>query len=151
MPDGDTVAQLAAVVLLLVLAVPALSTAHEFAGTPMAYEESTTVDYTNDYAVAQNATVEGYGDEPVIVVDGAELVRGEDYRWNATGGTVEWINSTNTTTGDSAEIEYQAYQRTGETALAWTIITPFMGLFGVFALAASVRTLWSYIAEVWDL
>jgi hypothetical protein len=140
MPDGDTVAQLAAVILLLVLAVPALSTAHEFAGTPIGYEEDATVDYTSEYAVAQNATVEGYGDDPTVTVDGGELVRGDDYRWNDTDGS-----------GDTAQIQYRAYQRTEETALAWTIVSPFMGLFGVFALAASVRTLWSYIAEVWDL
>lgn len=151
MTDGDTVTQLAVVILLLILAVPALATAHEFAGTPIAYEEDATVDYASDYQVAQNATVEGYGDEPVVVVDGDELARGEDYRWDDDAGTVDWVNSTNTTSGDTALVQYRAYQRTEETALSWTVIAPLMGLFGIFALVASVRTLWSYAAEVWDL
>jgi hypothetical protein len=151
MTDGDSIAQLAAVVLLLMLAVPALATAHDYAGTPLGYEETATVDYTDDYDVAQNATLEGYDDNPAVTANGQQLVRGEDYKWNATGGTVTWLNSTNTTSGDTATIEYRAYQRTQETALAWTLISPLMALFGVFTVLASVRTLWSYIAEVWGL
>lgn len=151
MSDGDSMAQLAAVILLLALAVPALATAHEFAGTPMSYSESATVDYGNQTVVSEAATVEGYGGDPVVVVDGDELVAGVDYRWNDSAGSVEWLNSTNTSAGDTARVEYLAHQRTEETALAWDILAPFMGLFGLFGLIASVRTLWSYSAEVWDL
>ena len=151
MPDGDSIAQVAVVVLLLVLSVPTLMTAHDYSGTPLDYEESLTVDYANDSAVSENATVEGYGDESTIVVDGTALVRGTDYRWNATSGEIDWQDTANTTDGDSAQIEYQAYQRTTESSTAWSIIAPFMGLFGLFALLSSVRALWQLTAEVWEL
>lgn len=151
MTDGDTVTQLAVVILLLVLAVPALSTAHKFAGTPLEYEETLTVDYQNDSEVSENATVEGYGEEPTIVANDQVLVQGTDYEWNASAGSVNWQNTTNTSDGDSAQITYRAYQRTPETALAWGIIAPLMGLFGVFTFVTSARTIWSYTAEVWDL
>jgi hypothetical protein len=151
MSDGDTIAQVAVVVLLLVLAVPALATAHEFAGTPLDYSETLTVDYTAESAVVENATVEGYSDTVTITSGGQTLAAGTDYRWNADDGTVNWLDTANTTSGDSATIEYQAYQRTGESALAWTVISPLMGLFGLFALISSVRAVWELTAEVWDL
>jgi len=151
MSDGDTIAQVAVVVLLLVLAVPALATAHEFAGTPLDYSETLTADYTSESPVSQNATVEGYSETVTITSGGQELVAGTDYRWNADAGTVNWLDTANTTSGDSATIEYQAYQRTGESALAWTVISPLMGLFGLFALISSVRAVWELTAEVWDL
>lgn len=151
MSDGDTIAQVAVVVLLLVLAVPALATAHEFAGTPLDYSEDLTVDYTTESAVSENATVEGYSDTVTITSGGQTLVAGTDYRWDADAGTVNWLNTSNTSSGDSATIEYEAYQRTGESALAWTVISPLMGLFGLFALVSSVRAVWELTAEVWDL
>ena len=145
-------AQLAAVVLLLVLAVPALATAHEFSGTPYEYSDEVAVDYVNASAVSEGATVaEGYGADPTVTVDGVELVRGTDYRWNASAGSIAFEDTANTSAGATAWIEYAAYQRTPQSALAWTIISPFMALFGLFALVASVRTLWSYVSEVWDL
>ena len=151
MTDGDSVAQVAVVVLLLVLAVPALATAHELAGTPFDYEESLTVDYQNDSQVSENATVEGYSESVNISVDGDQLTSGVDYVWDADNGSVDWNDTTNTTSGDTAEIEYQAYQRTAETALAWNLIAPFMGLFGLFALVSAVRAVWELTAEVWTL
>lgn len=151
MSDGDSIAQLAAVILLLALAVPALATAHEFAGSPTPYSEDMTIDYTNESAVSQPATVEGYGTDPVVSVDGDELVRGTDYTWSASTGTIDWSNTANTSSGDTATVEYRAFQRTEQTALAWDVIAPLMGLFGLFGLVASVRSLWAYTAEVWDL
>lgn len=151
MSDGDTIAQVAVVVLLLALAVPALATAHEYAGTPLEYEETLTVDYTTEPAVSQNATGEGYGTAPEVIVNGTVLVEGADYSWSASDGTVTWYDTANTSTGDEAQIVYRAHQRTQETAMAWAIIAPLMGLFGLFGLVASVRALWSTTAEVWDL
>jgi hypothetical protein len=31
------------------------------------------------------------------------------------------------------------------------IIAPLMSLFGLYGIVVSVRALWSFIAEVWDL
>lgn len=148
--DGDSVAQLAVVVLLLMLAVPTLATAHELAGTPIAYEETTTVSYTADYSVSENATVEGYDETVTVSVDGQSLNATTDYTWDADAGMLSFVNSSATTTGDTATVEYRAYQRTPETQTAWLLIAPFMGLFGLFSLVSAIRVLWSYSAEVFD-
>jgi len=151
MSDGDTVAQLAVVILLLGLAVPGLATAHDYAGTPIEYEQAATISYSTPSSVSENTTVEGYGDDVVVVLDaGGELTENVDYRWDKTTGEVTWLNTTATSSGDAAIISYQAHQRTPETEMAWTIISPFFALFGIFGLVAAVRTLWSYIAEVFE-
>lgn len=150
--DGDSVAQLAVVVLLLMLSVPTLATAHELAGTPFEYEETVVVDYNSTTQVSQNATVEGYSENVSIVNEetGNELTAGDDYQWYPSNGTIEWVDNSNSADGDSATVEYAAYQRTAETEAAWLIIGPLMGLFGLFSLVSAVRVLWSYSAEVFD-
>lgn len=151
MADGDSIAQVAVVILLLGLAVPGLATAYDFAGTPIAYSEDATVDYSNETAVEQNVTLEGYGDSTRITVNGTELTEGTDYDWNSDDGIVTWYNTTNTSDGETATVEYSAYQRTEESEMAWIIISPLMGLFGLFGFVAAVRALWQYVAEVWEL
>jgi len=149
--DGDSIAQVAVVILLLSLAVPALATAYDYAGTPMDYEETVTVDYENETHVAEASTLEGYGDDPTIVVNGTELQSGTDYSWDDSAGSITWYDTANTSSGADAEVDYRAYQRTAQTEMAWNILSPLMGLFGLFALIVSVRALWEYTAEVWDL
>lgn len=151
MSDGDTIAQVAVVILLLSLAVPALATAYDFAGTPMDHEESVTVDYQNDTTVSEAATLEGYGADPTVTIDGDQLVQGTDYLWNESTGTIDWQNTANSSAGASARVNYVAHQRTPQTAAAWNILSPLMGLFGLFGFVVSVRAVWEYTAEVWDL
>lgn len=148
--DGDTIAQLAVVVLLLMLAVPTLATAHELAGTPIEYEEQVQIDYQNKSVVSQSSTVEGYSDNITVVDNGTVLQQDEDYRWNQSTGVINWENTQNSEDGDVVRVEYAAYQRTAETETAWLIIAPFMGLFGLFSLVSAIRVLWSYTAEVFD-
>lgn len=151
MSDGDSIAQVAVVILLLGLAVPALATAYDYSGTPMEYEETVIVDYDTDTQVAEPSTLEGYGDNPTITVGGTELVRGTDYYWNESSGTINWQDKSKTADGDEARVSYAAYQRTPQTEASWTILSPLMGLFGLFGLVAAVRAVWEYTAEVWDL
>jgi len=149
--DGDTIAQVAVVVLLLALSVPALATAHTYAGTPIAYEQDATVDYNNTTEVSQSATdAERYGDTIRIGGVDKDLVEGEDYEWNESSGVVTWLNGPNSNNGDNATINYRAYQRTEETAAAWLVLTPLMSLFGIYGLASSARALIQYSGEVFD-
>jgi len=151
MTDGDSIAHVAVVILLLGLAVPALNTAHDYAGTPLEYEEKLTVDVGNTSSVAESGTLEGYGDNETITANGSTLTERVDYEWNTSNGTVTWLNSGNISDGDTATIQYRVHQRTAETAAAWSILAPLMSLFGLFGFASAVRALWSYSAEVWDL
>lgn len=151
MSDGDTITQLAVVILLLGLAVPGLTAAYDFAGTPIEYDQSATIDVGTETTVDEGATIETYGDEVTIRTDGGTVLEEyRDYRWDESSGTVAWLNSSNTTDGDSATIQYRAHQRTVETETAWNVISPLFVVFGLFAFTASLRTLWSFIAEVFD-
>jgi len=42
----------------------------------------------------------------------AELVRGTDYEWNATDGTIKFLSSPNTTDGENATITYEVTENT---------------------------------------
>jgi len=151
MSHGDSVAQLAVVILLLGLSVPGLMTAYDTAGTPIEYEQATTVDPGGETSVEQGATLENYGDEISVRTEaGDELVRYDDYRWNETSGTVAWLDSTNTSAGQNATVTYRAHQRTVQTETAWDVISPLFVLFGLFTFVASIRTLWRTIAGVFE-
>lgn len=147
--DSDTITQLAVVILLLGMAVPTLGVAYSDSSTPTQYSESAVVDYTADYNLNETATDEGYGNIE-ITVDDQQLVEGTDFRFDSTAGSVEWTNTTNTSAGDTASIDYTAAQRTVETETAYQILAPLMSLFGVFALVTAVRVLWGYVAEIWE-
>mgnify|MGYP000318430163 CR=1 FL=1 len=151
MPDGDTIAQVAVVVLLLSLSAPALATAHDYAGTPYEYSESVTVDYGNTTEVSEGSTIEGYGDNETVATSSKTLSEGEDYSWDSSTGTITWFDSANTADGESATVTYRAYQRTPQTQAAWTILAPLMSLFGLFGFISASRAVWEYTAEVWDL
>jgi len=150
--DRDSVAQLAVVVLLLSLAVPALSTAYATAGTPFAYEETAAVSYSDDYSVTENATdAEGYGTDPTVTnASGATLVEDVDYEWDANEGRLSFANTSNTTAAEDATIRYTAYQRTAETQTAWSILAPFMGLFGLFGFYSAVRVLLGIATDAFE-
>jgi hypothetical protein len=150
MSDGDSIAQAAVVILLLMLAVPALSTAHASAGTPIEHEEVVTIDADGSYQVAENATSERYRDNVTISVNNQQLIRGQDFTWDDQTGTVSWINSSDVNTGATAEIQFTANQRTAETQAAWSIIAPFMGLFGLFSFYATVRALLRIVDQAFE-
>lgn len=152
MSDGDSIAQVAIVILLLSLSVPALATAYDYAGTPYDYSEGVIVDYGNTSYLSEDATAEGYGDNITIITPNDKtLVEGTDYEWNSSEGSITWYDNANTNEGDTVQVSYVAFQRTQETAMAWDILAPLMGLFGLFGFVVSVRALWEFTAEVWDL
>ena len=152
MTDGDSIAQLAVVILLLGMAVPALATAHTYSGSPFEYTETVTVVDNGSTTVSENATnAEGYSETVTIVTKGTTLTEGDDYEWYPANGTIHWYNTQASNDGDDATITYSAYQRTRESSMAWSIVSLPMGLFGIYGLVAAVRALWSYVAEVWDL
>jgi hypothetical protein len=69
--------------------------------------ESVTVDYDNlsyvqyndsSYDLSDNVTVYDSGD--------VELAEGTDYNWYSSNGSLEWINTTETTDGETATVTY---------------------------------------------
>lgn len=147
--DSDTITQLAVVILLLGMAVPTLGAAYSSAGSPVEYEDTAAIDYQTDTDLTADATSEGYAVDK-ITANETTLTEGTDYEANLTAGSIDWLNTSTTSSGDTATIEYLATQRSAETETAYSIIAPLMGLFGVFALVTSVRVLWGYISEIWE-
>jgi hypothetical protein len=120
-----------ALVVLLVLFVPALSasmgsTAQSDAGDVAANVsgESITVNYDDPQTVAEDG--DAYS-ETVTVRDenGTQLEAGTDYRWNDRTGAVEWLDTAETSDGETAEIDYQALDAPAESETSQEFLVPF--------------------------
>ena len=97
--------------------------------------ESITVDYSQDVAVDKDG--HDYGnDEIVRNSTDSVLEAGTDYRWDASNGTIEWINTTATTDGEAASISYSVEQRSQATELAATVVQPLGHLVWISLFAA---------------
>jgi len=68
--------------------------------------EGYTVDYTNNTTVA-NADAEALSDTITVVVNDTTLEDGTDYAWDSDSGTINWINTTATSDGDTASVTYE--------------------------------------------
>lgn len=100
---------LAVLVLGVVLAGAAVNAGYAADASEQRIEnESITVGY--DDPVAVDAPTDTVSFEPGATVrnaSGAELTNGTDYVWSL-NGTVDWINTTDTTAGNTGEITYNA-------------------------------------------
>lgn len=80
------------------------------ATTTTVTDESITVDYQNTTSVAEDGV--SYNQTVTITVDGTTLTDGTDYDWNATTGAVTWYNTSATSDGETALIDYGVEQVT---------------------------------------
>jgi len=67
---------------------------------------------------------------------GVELTRGEDYRWNATDGTINYENTTSVQDGANGTVSYEYRANTAavqQVAGPLSAITSGLGLAGLFA------------------
>lgn len=83
------------------------------AQTTAVTDESITVDYQNTTSVAENGV--SYNASVTITADGTTLSEGTDYDWNATTGAVTWYNTSSTSDGQEALIDYGVDQLTDES------------------------------------
>lgn len=85
--------------------------------------ESITVDYTDPVPVDERGTAYTYN-ETVQVYNSSDalLVEGTDYNWLASNGTVEWLDTANTTSGETASISYDYTAPPEENEAAFGII-----------------------------
>ena len=117
------------------------------AGQDAAAQESATVEdeeivqQTGVWQFVDKATEDfttGFSDENVTVrnQDGQELTRGEDYEWNATDGTIKFIDTENVEHGETGSIDYDYRQNTEEVQGLLTVLSSMisgLGLVAVFA------------------
>lgn len=112
---GDT--KFGALVLILVLGflVAVGPAALADGATPTAVEdESLTVDYDTESNVSESGLE--YGSNVTVQNStGATLQDGTDYEWDATAGNVTWINTSATSEGELATIDYEVEQVSNES------------------------------------
>lgn len=107
--------------------------------------DTTTIQYNTTYSVSEpvDGSVDAYNDTVTITANNTTLEEGRDYQWDASNGSVEWLNSTATSDGDSATIDYgySAYRQSTTTIHALTsAINPVFGLaFFVVVVGAAWR------------
>lgn len=75
---------------------------------------------TVDSTAGFNESVTAYN------ASGAKLTKGVDYEWNATDGTIQYLNSANVTDGATGNISYTYFENTQEVQLLSQIIDPIM-------------------------
>lgn len=125
------------VVVVLAMFLPAAEGAFDAsAETRAVTNESITVDYANETPVDAPAATVGFSDHVTIHNSSdAQLVgNGTDYDWNATTGNVSWINTTNTTDGETAAISYEYDIRPEQTRIAAALLRPFSWVALIFLL-----------------
>lgn len=106
MPTRSTYAVLIALVGVGLL-FGGLNTAYQASGSQHTVENaSATVDYDAPTQLDAPDRAFNYSQGITVTVDGTQLAEGSDYAYNATGGEVSWLNSTATSDGDSALVDY---------------------------------------------
>lgn len=105
--------------------------------------EQLTVNYSVESGVDEPQYVRTYLDNETIVDSGGTtLTEGTDYEWNTSVGNVTWIDTTETSEGETVTIDYAYRQPTDGTRLTAGIMGIFGGLIGVLLLVAGVGAMW---------
>jgi hypothetical protein len=95
-----------AVACALALLIPIVHGGASDAATPDNATESATVDYDTNYNLANDPDTVFEYEAFTVSSGGTQLDRGSDYLVNETAGEIDWQNTTATTDGDSASVEY---------------------------------------------
>jgi len=61
---------------------------------------------------------------------GDELVRGQDYKWNSTDGSITYLSSPNVTDGATGTVTYAYFYNTREVDILSRVIEPVLALVG---------------------
>jgi len=128
---------LGAVLVLLLAAAPAVNIAYAGAGVSQPIEdEPMSVEYGAPVPVETNATA--YGADVTITRNGSTLSPGTDYRWHAANGTIDFLNTSATSAGDTVLVDYDARQRSSSTEQFATLFALGGRVAGFLVLALGV-------------
>jgi hypothetical protein len=121
-----------AIACVLALAVPVINGGYtEAVGADT--NETATVDYDTDTQLAADGTE--YVVESIQASSG-QLTAGEDYTVDEDTGTVDWLNTSATTDGESVDVFYTALQPESDTQQGRDILAT-AGVWVGFALLIS--------------
>jgi len=91
--------------------------------------QSVTVNYSTDSQLDATDVVE-YGDASVFNASGDALTEGSDYEYNSTNGSVDWLNTTATASGDTATVTFNYTTHQEEARLVATLFRPVSAVLG---------------------
>lgn len=135
--------QVAVVALVLALVFPALNIAQADAEENNA-TETFLVDKGTTDTVSEEA--DRYGEDVTIVSQTETLVEDRDYTWDETTGTIEWLNSPNTTNGDEANVTFTYWFTTEETSVVESaVLSPLGAVAGLLLLITGLGALFTMI------
>lgn len=138
MPDRDTYNVLL-VLIAIVLLFGGLSVAYTNASTTQTVtDEVVTVNYSNPSVLDTTEYAVNYSDTITITADGSKLANGTDYTWNASSGRITWLNSTNTTSGETALADYQYSAPSKNTRERMGVLQPVVRILPYAALLMAV-------------
>lgn len=129
------------IALALAFLVPVINVGYANATEQRVANESTTVDYSSNYTLGQQA-VDSYG-ELTVRANAAELANGTDYVFHPdTGnGTIDWQDTAATSDGDAATVNYtyQVHdQGTEDQRRILATIGPWIGTLLLVAVAGTI-------------
>lgn len=121
------------VAVLVVVGLPlGLNTAASDSGQLEVVEnETVTVDYDSDIDLGPDHAYNFSDTVEVRNSSDAVLEEGTDYEWNATDGTLRFLNSSATSEGESATVTYEYQAQTAETRTVGTTLSPFAQFLGM--------------------
>lgn len=99
---------------------------------PVQVTNETISQQTGIWQFVKNATVDstaGFNESVTAYnASGAELVKGVDYEWNASDGTIQYIDTANVTDGATGNISYIYFKNTPDVQVLSQIIDPIVTL-----------------------
>lgn len=141
---STSVWEIAVIAVFLVLLLPGLNAAYSDATvTETIDNESLTVDYSVP-ADLEASDVVSYGNATVFNSTGAELAAGTDYDYDQSNGTVQFLNTANTTSGNTATVTYDYETRQDAAAGVATLLAPMGSILGWLLMAAALGAVLLY-------
>lgn len=105
----------------LVVLLPAAGAAYADNAREATANETTTVDYDAPYTLGE-ADVEAYT-SLTVTANNATLTNGTDYTFDASNATIDWLNTSATSDGDTAAVDYAYTHYDTPTQTAAMILT----------------------------
>lgn len=139
MPTRSTYVVLLVLIGVGLLFAGSLNVAYQQSGQQHTVENEThTIDYTAESSVNAPERAFSYNNTVTVAANGSTLSRGTDYEWNSSTGTLTWLNSTATTEGDTALVNYAYEAPTEGTQERRNILASLAQLLPYGALAVGV-------------
>lgn len=139
----------AVLVVLCALLLPAVVNIgyQNTARTTVVNDEAVTIDYQTNVTVDEDGSK--FFDNETITTDSGNttLTEGTDYKWNTTTGTINWLNSSTTSDGETARIDYAVESHDQTTTNIVSVLAPWATILG---LSVFVVGMFAFINMVYD-